>query len=71
MSVKENHALTAHRISDLLGCPLYQLNYIICSRGVRPLTKIGNCRVFSDEAFRQIEREVKRIRERRSNREEQ
>ena len=41
--------------------PLHRVKYVIMSRGIEPVERIGNIRLFSEEQFRRITRELAEI----------
>ena len=58
---------TVRGIADAHRFPIHCVNYVIRSRGIEPLFRAGNCRVFSDEAVAQIVSEVQQIEAKRES----
>jgi hypothetical protein len=60
MLVSQN-LLTVEEISSKLGCPYYRISYLIKSRKIEPIQRIGTVRLFSPEQFDFISDEFTRI----------
>jgi hypothetical protein len=56
---------TVGEIARRLGEPVHRIEYIIRSRGLRPNSRAGNARVFSEADVRAIAVELARIGRRR------
>ena len=41
--------------------PRHRLNYVIMTRGIEPVKRLGNMRLFTEEQFRGITRELAEI----------
>ena len=54
-------ALTVGVISRELEKPIHRVEYVIKSRGIKPESRAGNCRVFSESAVQRIASELRRI----------
>lgn len=54
-------APTVGEIARRLEVPLHRVEYVIRSRGIRPTSRAGNARVFSDAAVEMIGSELQRI----------
>ena len=48
-------------IAARLNCPIHQVRYVIESRNIRPLGRVGNSRVFSEADFELIASILQRI----------
>ena len=48
-------------IAQKLGEPLHRVEYVIKSRGIKPVGFAGNARIFSDAAVDRISSELQRI----------
>lgn len=60
----EGKALTVGVIADKLGCPIHRVEYLIRSRGIQPVQRAGNFRVFSQEALSLLQKEQDKVRSR-------
>ena len=54
-------APTVGEIARRLSEPIHRVEYVIRSRNIRPESRAGNCRVFSEAAVGRIASELKRI----------
>jgi hypothetical protein len=52
-------------IADRIGEAVHRIEYVIRSRGIEPLGRAGNARVFSEQAVERIAAELRRIGEAR------
>lgn len=52
---------TVGEIARQLGEPLHRIEYVIRARRIRPESRAGNSRVFSDAAVNRIASEIRRI----------
>jgi len=52
---------TVGEIARRFGEPLHRIEYVIRSRGIKPLGRAGNARVFSELAVERIGEELRRI----------
>ena len=50
--------LTIGEIAKQLDCPVYKVDYIVMSRGIKPSQLAGRFRVFDEDALEQIRSEV-------------
>ena len=48
-------ALTISEIARLLGQPWYKVDYVVKSRGIKPVLRAGGVRIFSPEALNEVE----------------
>lgn len=44
-----------------LGVPIHRVLYVIRSRGIRPVSKAGNARLFSEADAKRLASELRRI----------
>jgi DNA-binding transcriptional MerR regulator len=51
-------------ISRDLHVPVHRIEYVIRSRGIQPLARAGNARVFSESDVKMIAEELQRIAQR-------
>lgn len=52
--------LTVGEIAKQLDCPIHKVEYIIMSRGIKPVQLAGRFRVFDDGALERIRSEVEK-----------
>jgi len=50
-------ALTTGEISKRLGWPIHRVDYMLRSRGIMPIQRAGNLRVFADDVLDILRRE--------------
>lgn len=55
-----SQALTVGEIARQAGCPVHRIEYIIRSRGILPVQRAGNARVFALGDVEYITDEVKK-----------
>ena len=65
MSLSVPAAPTVGEIARRLGVPVHRIEYVIRSRDVRPVSRAGNARVFTDADITYIRSELRRIDEER------
>ena len=53
-----NEALTLGVIAKKLDCSVYKIDYLIRSRGIQEVQRVGRLRVFSPEALDILKQEV-------------
>ena len=58
-------ASTVGVIANRVDKPVHRIAYVIRSRGIAPMAKAGNARVFSEEAVQRIAAELRQIDEAR------
>jgi hypothetical protein len=56
---------TVGTIAQRLAEPLHRVEYVIGARGIKPIGRAGNLRVFSEAAVQRIAGELRRIDEER------
>ena len=61
-------ALTIGEIARRLGHPPHRVEYVIDSRGIRPASRAGHIRVFTEADLSRIASELRRIDEEREGR---
>ena len=54
---------TIGQIVEELGTPIHKIRYVITSRQIEPIARIGPCRVFDELAFERIREELDKIKE--------
>ena len=54
-------APTVGEIARRLGEPIWRIEYLIRSRDIKPITRAGNARVFSEADVNRIGEELSRI----------
>jgi hypothetical protein len=59
---------TVGEIARRVGEPIHCVEYVIRSRGIEPVGLAGNARVFSTEAVKRIEQELRLIKDSRAKR---
>ncbi|GMU23387.1 MAG: hypothetical protein AMXMBFR13_34650 [Phycisphaerae bacterium] len=58
-----NALTTIGRIASRLNAPLHKIRYIIQSRDIRPIAKVGALRVWDESAVQRIAHELNAIAE--------
>jgi len=61
MAVAAPALATIGEIARRLSVPTHRVEYIIASRGIRPTSRAGNARVFSEADVKFIASELRRI----------
>ena len=57
--------ITVGTIAEELNCPIWQVQYLLQSRGIRPVQRAGHVRVFSPAVVDTLRQELNSIQERR------
>lgn len=65
MSPEIPSANTVGAIAERLNEPLHRIEYVIRARGIVPISRAGNARIFSDTDVQFIASELRRIDEER------
>ena len=65
MAVSIESALTVGEIARRLQVPLHRVAYVIRARGIEPVVRAGNARVFKEADVAHIAGEIRRIDEER------
>jgi DNA-binding transcriptional MerR regulator len=66
MIAKVQPAPTVGEIARRVGTPVHRVEYVIRSRGIKPISVAGNARIFSEADVQHIASELRRIDEERA-----
>jgi hypothetical protein len=50
--------LTLGLMAEQLGCPAWKVDYLLRSRGIKPIQRAGHLRIFSSEVVETLRREL-------------
>lgn len=51
--------LSVSEIAEKLGCPQHRVQYLVMSRRIDPVRRVGGCRLFAADVIEQLRGEVK------------
>ena len=57
--MSRGNALTVGEIARRLECPVHRIQYLVAARGIEPVERAGNLRIFSVETLNALRAELK------------
>lgn len=62
----EKRPLTVGKLAEACGCAIHKVEYLLLSRGIKPVMRAGNYRVFAPEVVDVLKAELEKIELRRA-----